>query len=53
VLRGYHRHGERQLDVNVFGMLRAEWELGPLREVTVTVEGTPPEAFVRPAAPPS
>ena len=32
VLRDWHRHGERWLDVNVFGMLRADWEVGALRE---------------------
>ncbi len=53
VLRGWHRHGDRWLDVNVFGMLRAEWEGGPLREVRVEVEGAPPPAFrVTPAAAP-
>jgi [ribosomal protein S5]-alanine N-acetyltransferase len=46
VLRHWHRHGERWLDVNVFGMLRAEWEGGPLRDVIVEVEGNAPPAFV-------
>jgi [ribosomal protein S5]-alanine N-acetyltransferase len=46
VLRHWHRHGERWLDVNVFGMLRAEWDEGPLRDVVVEVEGDPPPAFV-------
>jgi ribosomal-protein-alanine N-acetyltransferase len=46
VLRAWHRHGERYLDVNVFGMLRADWESGPLAGVPVTVEGAPPPAFV-------
>jgi ribosomal-protein-alanine N-acetyltransferase len=46
VLRHWHRHGERWLDVNVFGMLRAEWEAGPLRDVIVEVEGDAPPAFV-------
>jgi [ribosomal protein S5]-alanine N-acetyltransferase len=45
VLRDWHRHGDRWLDVNVFGMLRAEWETGPLAGVPVTVEGEPPPAF--------
>jgi ribosomal-protein-alanine N-acetyltransferase len=55
VLRGWHRHGDRHLDVNVFGMLRDEWERGPLAGVPVTVEGEAPEAFarVRPAGVPS
>jgi len=46
VLRGWHRHGDRALDVVVFGMLRADWEAGPLRDVPVEVEGEPPPAFV-------
>jgi [ribosomal protein S5]-alanine N-acetyltransferase len=46
VLRGWHRHGDRMLDVAVYGVLRSEWEEGPLREVPVAVEGEPPPAFV-------
>ena len=46
VLRSFHRHGERVLDVVVFGLLRCDWENGPLREVPVTVSGQPPPAFV-------
>jgi ribosomal-protein-alanine N-acetyltransferase len=46
VLRHWHRHADRYLDVNVFGMLRADWESGPLAGVPVTVEGSPPAAFV-------
>jgi RimJ/RimL family protein N-acetyltransferase len=45
VLRDWHRHGERWLDVNVFGMLRDEWATGPLAGVPVTVEGEPPASF--------
>jgi ribosomal-protein-alanine N-acetyltransferase len=45
VLRAWHRHGERYLDVNVFGMVRADWEAGPLRAVPVSVQGEPPGAF--------
>jgi ribosomal-protein-alanine N-acetyltransferase len=41
-LRGWHRHGERRLDVHVFGMLRADWEDGPLREVRIAAIGRPP-----------
>jgi [ribosomal protein S5]-alanine N-acetyltransferase len=44
-LRGWHRHGDRQLDVHVFGMLRADWETGPLAEVPATAIGTPPAAW--------
>jgi len=46
VLRHWHRHGDDFYDVNVFGMLRADWESGPLALVPVTVEGEPPPAFV-------
>jgi len=46
VLRGYHRHAGRALDVVVFGLLRAEWEAGPLAAVPVQVSGAPPPAFV-------
>ena len=41
-LRGWHRHGDRQLDVHVFGMLREEWEAGALRAVRVAAIGQPP-----------
>jgi ribosomal-protein-alanine N-acetyltransferase len=45
VLRGWHRHGERHLDVNVFGLLREEWAAGDLAGVEVAVEGRVPPAF--------
>jgi len=47
VLRDWHRHGARHHDVNVFGLLRAEWADGPLAAVPVEVEGAPPAAFPR------
>jgi ribosomal-protein-alanine N-acetyltransferase len=46
VLRAFHRHGERTLDVVVFGLLRAAWERGPLRDVPISVDGEPPAQFV-------
>jgi ribosomal-protein-alanine N-acetyltransferase len=49
-LRHYHRHGDAHLDVEVFGMLRGDWEEGPLASVPVRVEGDPPAAFVVAAA---
>lgn len=46
VLRAWHRHGDEMHDVVVFGMTRAQWASGPLGDVPVTVEGTPPPAFL-------
>jgi ribosomal-protein-alanine N-acetyltransferase len=46
VLRHWHRHGDDYYDVNVFGMLRSDWESGPLADITVHTEGDPPPAFV-------
>jgi ribosomal-protein-alanine N-acetyltransferase len=46
VLRHWHRHGDDYYDVNVFGMLRSDWESGTLADVPVTVDGDPPPAFV-------
>jgi ribosomal-protein-alanine N-acetyltransferase len=46
VLRGFHRHGGRALDVVAYGMLRDEWEAGPLRDVPVKVAGAPPAPFI-------
>lgn len=54
VLRGWHRHGDRQLDVAIVGLLRGDWASMPERHVPYTVDGTPPEAFTTPpGAPPS
>lgn len=47
VLRGYHRHRDRSLDVVVFGLLRADWRSSPLAQVEVLVSGSPPSAFAR------
>jgi len=46
ILRGWHRHGDRLLDVLIVGMLRDDWERGPLRDMPVTVTGEAPPAFV-------
>lgn len=46
LLRSFHRHGERSLDVVVFGLLREDWQAGPLREMAVRVLGRAPPAFV-------
>jgi len=48
VLRGFHRHDGRALDVAVYSLLRADWESGPLRDVSVTVRGEPPSTLVSP-----
>ena len=46
VLRSFHRHHGRPLDVAVFSLLRDDWLAGPLREVPLSVTGSPPHAFV-------
>ncbi len=43
VLRHWHRHGDVVHDVVVYGLLASEWRGDA---VPVTVEGTPPAAFV-------
>jgi ribosomal-protein-alanine N-acetyltransferase len=43
VLRAWHRHGDVHHDVNVFGLLRAEWPGAPFE---VGVEGAPPTAWI-------
>src|SRR3954453_2739954 len=51
VLRAWHRHGDVHHDVNVFGLLRAEWRGAPF---DVAVEGEPPAPWlIRPGAAPS
>lgn len=46
VLRGWHRHGDRQLDVAIVSILRPEWEAMTTRHLDYAVEGEPPAAFV-------
>lgn len=43
LLRGWHRHGDAQLDVLMFGLLRADWEA--LEPFPAEVEGEIPPAF--------
>jgi ribosomal-protein-alanine N-acetyltransferase len=51
VLRAWHRHGDVHHDVNVFGLLRADWPGAPFE---VAVDGEPPGPWlVRPGAAPS
>jgi ribosomal-protein-alanine N-acetyltransferase len=46
VLTAWHRHGDEVHDVVVFGLLVAAWERSPLHDVPVSIEGTPPPAFI-------
>jgi [ribosomal protein S5]-alanine N-acetyltransferase len=43
VLRAWHRHGEVPHDVNVFGLLRADWPGAPF---DVEVDGEPPAPWI-------
>jgi ribosomal-protein-alanine N-acetyltransferase len=45
-LRGWHRHGDRQLDVHVYGLLAAEWVDGPLHDVSIAAIGMPPAPWI-------
>jgi len=46
VLRAFHRHPDGVHDVTIFGLLRADWQRGPLAAVPARVGGRPPAAFV-------
>ena len=46
ILRGWHRHGDRQLDVAIVGLLRDDWEAMPERHLSYTVDGVPPAEFL-------
>jgi ribosomal-protein-alanine N-acetyltransferase len=45
-LRGFHRHGDDQLDVHVFGLLRADWPATPLHDRRTTAIGMPPAVWM-------
>ncbi len=47
VLRDWHRHDGKYLDVNIFGMLREDWLGGEQAAVEVAIEGEIPPAFLR------
>jgi [ribosomal protein S5]-alanine N-acetyltransferase len=47
-LRAFHRHGDTQLDVFVWSLLRNEWELSSLREVEAVMTGSPPRGRIVP-----
>lgn len=46
LLRGYHRHGDEQLDVVVWSLLAREWRRSRLARVPVSVGGRAPRAWV-------
>lgn len=46
LLRGWHRHGETQKDVLFYGLLRAEWNRSPLRDLPCDLVGDLPAAFM-------
>lgn len=44
-LRAWHRHGDAVHDVLIYGLLRAEWAIGPMRSVEVEIAGEAPGAY--------
>jgi ribosomal-protein-alanine N-acetyltransferase len=46
ILRGWHRHGDVQKDVNVHGLLREDWLRSREHAVPVRIVGSVPDAFV-------
>jgi ribosomal-protein-alanine N-acetyltransferase len=46
VLRSWHVHRDRFLDVAIFGLLHDEWAAGPLAETPVELAGEPPPDFL-------
>lgn len=46
VLRGWHRHGDVQKDVNVHGLLVGDWEGSELARSEATLDGAVPDLFV-------
>lgn len=44
-LRSFHRHGDRVHDIDVFGLLRSEWEASALAAVPGELGGEPPPSF--------
>lgn len=46
VLRAWHRHGDDQLDVAVYGMLPHEYREGPLGAIPIEVDGEVPKTFL-------
>lgn len=46
VLRRWQWHGDTPHDLVAYGMVRADWDASPLRQVAARIDGTPPPAFV-------
>jgi ribosomal-protein-alanine N-acetyltransferase len=45
-LRRWHRHGDDELDVHVYGLLPEDWRDGPMRLHRATAIGAPPDAWL-------